>query len=212
MGDRIGLLGGSFNPIHCGHLIAARSVAEQLGLSYVAFLPSATPPHKDVAGLINAQHRAEMVRLALAEEAEFLFSDVDLQRIGPTYTIDTVRHFRRACGPDAELFWIIGHDSLADLPSWRCIGQLVDECTLVTVSRPDNAQPDWSILESTLGPERIHKLRSGLLQTPLIDISSTDIRQRIRQGRSVRYLVPDSVNDYMIRNRLFREGESPLEP
>ena len=204
MAERVGLYGGSFNPIHSGHLIVARSVAEQLELDRVILLPSATPPHKRDATLVDPHQRAEMVRLAIAGDPMFDYSDYDLVREGPSYTIDTVAHFADELPAGTELFWIIGADWLAGLGTWRDAEKLVDACTIVTAARSGWDQPDLSALTERLGEERIAKLRRFILDTPRIDISATDIRERGAAGKSIRHLVPEGVRSYIRMFRLYR--------
>jgi len=203
MSIRVGLYGGSFNPIHCGHLIVARTVGESLRLDRVVFLPSRQPPHKADRTLLDAHHRAEMVQLAIAEERLFEFSDFDLIRHGPCYTIDAVTHFRRQLCNDAELSWIIGADSLAELSTWHRAGELVEACRIVTVHRPGWDQIDWSILRNTFDEAQVASLHRGVIEAPRIEISSTDIRQRIQAGRSIAFLVPDAVRAYIEANALY---------
>ncbi|MFQ5491440.1 MAG: nicotinate-nucleotide adenylyltransferase [Phycisphaerae bacterium] len=206
MNQSLGLYGGSFDPIHFGHLIIARAVAERLGLERVLFLPSADPPHKQAQQLTNPMHRAEMVKLAVAGDPLFGFDDFDLRRAGPTYTLETVKHFRDELGPDAALYWIIGADSLQDLASWHRVGELVDTCTLVTAGRSGWDETDLDALVGALSHEQIEKLQSGCVGTPRIDISATDIRQRLRRGLPVRYLLPESVADYIRQQGLYVAG------
>ena len=201
--DKVGLFGGSFNPIHHGHLIAARAVAEEVGLARVVFLPCRQPPHKHEDDLLDGPHRGEMVKLAFADEPRFSFSDYDLTRQGPSFTIDTVRHFRAEFGRDVELFWIIGADSLRELPTWRCVTELVEECRIITAARPGWTNDVWDDLGHTFNDEQVGGLRSGVVETPLIDISATDIRRRISTGRSVRYLMPEEVICYVRKNKLY---------
>ncbi|MCP4245717.1 MAG: nicotinate-nucleotide adenylyltransferase [bacterium] len=208
MSQRLALFGGSFNPIHLGHLIIARSMAEQLGLDRVIFLPSATPPHKTASALLDPRHRSEMVRLAIEDEPRFEWSDYDLTRQGPSYTVDTVAHFREELGLDVLLHWIIGADSLTELTSWYRVRALVDSCRIVTAARPGWESIDFDALRTRLSEEHIASLRAGLVETPHIDISATDIRRRIRAGRSVRYLVPDGVLQYIIEHGLYRAAAS----
>lgn len=205
MGETIGLFGGSFNPIHFGHLLAARAILEQLPLQRVVFLPSRRPPHKSEGDLVAAEHRAEMVRLAIADELGFVFSDHDVARSGPCYTFDTVRHFRSSLGDDVDLCWIIGADSLPELPQWHRAADLIDSCRIITVSRPGIKIVDWSALYRHFGEDRVGKLREGVIPTPTIDISATDIRRRIVEGRSIRFLVPEPVRDYIDTNRVYSE-------
>lgn len=201
---RIALYGGSFDPIHHGHLIAARGAVESLSLDRLIFLPTAHPPHKGVDVGLDPAHRGEMVRLAIEGESAFSLDDHDLKRPGPTYTIDTVEHFKRALGEGVVLHWLIGADSLLDLTTWRRAGDLVDGCELVTLARPgwDTSQIDR--LAEVLNERQIERLRRNILETALIEISATDVRARIRAGRSVRYLLPDVVRCYIEEHGLYR--------
>ncbi len=205
MATRIGLFGGSFNPIHNGHLIVARAVAERLRLERVILLPSARPPHKGDRKLLDGVHRAAMVKLAIIEEPLFEFSDFDLTRDGPSYTIETVMHFRQSLGPQAELHWIIGADSLSELTAWHRVRDLVDACGIVTAARPGWEAIDWAPLRAILSDAQVAALQAGVLPTPRVDISSTDIRRRVREGRSIRYLVPDPVRSYIETHALYRD-------
>ena len=207
MAEQVGLLGGSFDPIHNGHLSIARAVAERLALDRVIFLPSANPPHKAADRLSDAGHRAAMVRLAIAGEPLFDFSDYDLTRSGPSYTIDTVAHFHRLLGPDVGLFWIIGGDSLTELAAWHRVRDLVDDCRIVTAGRPGWTTTDWSRLQTVLTNEQITRLRADVLDTPLVDISSTDIRNRVRQSQSIAHLVPEEIRCYIDVQRLYRKPQ-----
>jgi nicotinate-nucleotide adenylyltransferase len=210
MAERIGLYGGSFNPIHCGHLIIARAVAEKLALARVIFLPSATPPHKEGEALVDARHRAEMVKLAIAGDALFDFSDFDLTRSGPSYTIETVAHFKQTLPAETELFWIIGADWLMELDTWYKAAELVDACTFVTAARPGWDRPNLSKLSAKLSAAQIARLREHILDTPRIDISATDIRARVAAGKSIRYLVPESVQAYVELLRLYLPMAPPV--
>lgn len=206
MAQRIGLYGGSFNPIHNGHLIVARAVAEQAGLEQVMLLPSVRPPHKGDRQLLDARHRAAMVKLAIEGEPLFEFSDYDLTRDGPSYTIDTVTHFSELLGPHVELHWIIGTDSLTELTTWYRVPDLIDACRVVTAVRPGWDTIDWTPLRTVLSDVQVAALQAGILQTLRIDISSTDIRRRVREGYSIRYLVPDAVQEYIETRALYRVG------
>jgi len=203
MAQRIGLFGGSFNPVHNGHLIVARAVAERTGLDCVYLLPSSFPPHKDPSTMIEPHHRAEMVRLAIDGEPSFRFSDFDLQRDGPSYTVETVAHFREQLGPGVTLCWLIGGDWLEDLPDWRCSDTLIDTCEIITAVRPGWTGCDWEAMTRRIGDARARKLRDGVVETPLVQVSSTDIRERVRAGRSIRFLVPDAVAVYIRQHGLY---------
>ena len=204
MPTRIGLYGGSFDPIHNGHLIVARAIAERVGLERVIFLPSATPPHKPEEELLDPARRAEMVKLAIQDEPSFEFSDFDLTRSGPSYTIDTVAHFRQLLGREAGLHWIIGADSLPEIATWYRVSALVDACHVITAARRGWGQIDWDEFRKTLSESQIAGLAAGMVDTPVIEIASTDIRRRIREGRSIRYLVPETVRSYIAEHGLYR--------
>lgn len=208
MSRAVALFGGSFNPIHNGHLIAARGVAERLGVARLILVPSAMPPHKIGADLAPAEDRLEMARLAIAGERGWEVSDCELRRTGPSYTLDTVRQFREAMGPGTPLIWIIGADSLPELVSWYRIEELVELCRIVTAARPGWEKPPLRGLAARLGPEPIARLAADVLETPRIDIAATDIRARIRAGRSIRYLVPDAVAAHIARRGLYACGSA----
>jgi nicotinate-nucleotide adenylyltransferase len=206
MSLRIGLCGGSFDPIHFGHLISARSIAEQLDLSQVVLVVSARPPHKGGLELTDATHRLAMARLAVAGDALFEVSDVELHRAGPSYTIDTVAEFRKRLGPDVELVWIIGADSLPELPTWHRIAELVKQVRIVTATRPGWNPPVKNSLTAVVGAECAGQLFADCLTTPAIDISATQIRSRVKSGRSIRYLTPVEVASYIESNRLYHSS------
>lgn len=206
MPGRIGLYGGSFDPIHLGHVRIARAVAEALDLQRVIFLPSSAPPHKQGQTLLDPIHRLAMVKLAIEGASDFEVSDFDLSRGGPTYTIDTIAHFRQTLGPSAELYWIIGADSLAELPTWHRADELVDTCRIVTAGRGGSAPTDWAVLRERLSDRQIATLQAGVVETPLIDVSSTDVRARVRAHRPIRSLVPEAVATYIEQRGLYRSG------
>ena len=199
----IGLFGGSFDPIHHGHLIIARTLLEQAGLDRVILLPTHDPPHKNATVLAGAAHRLEMIRLAIAGDPQFELSDYDMVRAGPTYTVDTVEHFQELLGGSVSLSWIIGADSLADLATWHRLSDLVDRCRILTASRPHCKPMDWGSLSRFLSPQQIAKLKAGVYTAPLIDLSATDLRTRLAEGKSVRYCVPLPVCEYLERTRLY---------
>lgn len=203
MSQRIGLYGGSFDPIHFGHLISARSIAEQLGLTRVVLIPSARPPHKRGVVLTDAQHRLAMAKLAVAGDPLFEVSDVELHRAGPSYTIDTVADFRAQVGAGVELIWIIGADSLPELPTWHRVGELVAEVRIVTATRPGWSPPAMESLAAAIGADRAKGLFSDCVATSGIDISSTQIRGRVAGGMSIRYLTAADVTSYIAANGLY---------
>jgi len=204
MSASVALFGGSFNPIHIGHLIVARCVAEALSVSRLVLIPSRNPPHKNGDDLAPAEDRLEMTRLAVAGDSLFEVSDVEIRRSGPSYTFLTVSAYRESLGPDARLYWVIGADTLPDLHSWYRIGDLMALCQIVTARRPGYEQPDLTALARVLPAERVQELQKLALRTPRIDVSASMIRQRVREGRSIRHLVPDAVNEYIGRQGLYQ--------
>jgi nicotinate-nucleotide adenylyltransferase len=206
MSDGVVLFGGSFNPIHIGHLIVARAVAEHLQAGRLVLIPSRNPPHKNDDKLADAADRLEMARLAVAGEPGFEVSDVEIKRSGPSYSYLTIQGFRESVGPDVPLYWVIGGDTLPDLYTWYHIGDLVDLCHVVTAVRPGYETPDLSQLEMVLSSRQVQKLRDMILPTPRIDISATNIRDRIAEGQPISYLVPESVRRYIEQKGLYRSG------
>jgi nicotinate-nucleotide adenylyltransferase len=210
--EGIALFGGSFNPIHCGHLIAARAVAEHLGLSRVILIPAGVPPHKRPRDLADARDRLEMARLAVEGEAVFEVSDFELRQEGLNYSIRTVEAFRQMLGPDVHLHWIIGADTLLELHTWYRTRELVDLCRMVTAVRPGYDTPDLSQLLTVLSPQQVQCLKDRIVPTPRIDISASSIRARIRAGRSIRYLTPDAVREYIESRGLYRGAQQAASP
>jgi nicotinate-nucleotide adenylyltransferase len=201
-GPRIGLYGGTFDPIHHGHLLIARSVREKLDLERVLWIPSAQPPHKPSDGLTSFGHRAAMVKLAIEGEEGFVLDECEQRLGGPSYTLRTIEHCQVQF-PDIELCWIIGADSLAELHTWYNVRQLVDACQVVTAHRPGFEQVSTDHLTEVLRRKQIAKLQRGVVDVPRVDISSSHIRERVWQGRSIRYLVPEAVDEYIRDHQLY---------
>lgn len=199
---KIGIFGGSFNPIHLGHLVLAEQVRDALGLHQVVFVPARIPPHKAGLELASPEHRLEMVRIATYENPRFAVSDLELGREGPSYTVETIREFQ-ARRPGDQLFFIVGGDSVPELPMWREIESLGELCTVAAGARPGFALEEIDALEGRLPGPMIQALRENFVQTPSIDISSRDIRTRAGEGRSIRHLVPNRVLDYIRTNSLY---------
>lgn len=191
--------GGSFNPIHTGHLICAQAVAEAARYERVVLIPSAQPPHKSAdADLACPADRLAMCQLAAAQEPRlFEVSDIEIQRTGKSYTIDTVRQLKAHGWP--EVHWLIGADMLAILPKWHQAEALIGEARLLIMARP-GWRFDWAKL-----PAAFQHLQANVVSAPLIEISATDIRRRCAQGRSVRLLTPAPVADYIEQHHLYAE-------
>ncbi len=204
--DRILLFGGSFNPIHHGHLIVCRAVAERLGCARTLLIPSARPPHKPEHVLPPAVDRVAMCGLATQDDTAFEVSDWETRQSGPNYTLHTVEHFAQELGPGAALHWLIGMDSLHELASWYRATELVEACTIVTAARPGFDPPARSTLAASFAPAQVDKLLAHIADSPRIDIASTDIRSRVSAGLSIRYLVPEAVRRYIAERGLYRGG------
>jgi nicotinate-nucleotide adenylyltransferase len=197
---RLGILGGTFDPIHIGHLILAEEARYLLELDRVLLAPAADPPHKRQHGKSPAEQRVQMVALAIADNPHLALSRVDVDRPGPHYTLDMVRLLHEQYGPGADLYFLMGLDSLADLPTWRQPLELMQACRLVAFSRP-GADFDWYALEEALPGVR---QRVILLPMPQLEISGSDLRARAREGRPLRYLVLPQVEQYIEEHQLYR--------
>lgn len=202
--DSVLLYGGSFDPIHHGHLIVSRYVAENLHIQRVILIPGASPPHKHDQTLTAAGHRLAMCRLAADRDDLFDVSAWETGQPGPNYSLLTVRHFHETLGPAVAVHWLIGMDSLHELGTWFQATELVDACTIVTTARPGFEPPAPASLAKHFSPAQVDKLRRNVIDGPRIDIAGTDIRARVRAGRSVRYLVPESVAQYIGEHGLYR--------
>lgn len=198
--SRVGILGGTFDPPHIGHLILAEEAWWQLGLDRVLLVPAGDPPHKRGAPLSAAAHRVRMVELAIADNPHFELSRVDVDRPGPHYTIDMIHLLRRQLGPEAELFFLMGLDSLAELPNWRRATDLIAACRLAALTRPA-VKLDWERLERELPGIRE---RVVLLDMPELEIASHVLQQRVRAGRPIRYQVVPAVEAYIREQGLYR--------
>lgn len=200
---RLGILGGSFDPVHYGHLLLAESAREQCQLEQVWLLPAAVPPHKQDRQLTPAEHRVAMLELAVAGEPALSVCRYEVDRGGVNYTFQTLEGIK-AQHPDSELFFILGADMLHDLPNWREPGRICQVAILVVVARPGAEQPDYSLLSAVTTPERIELMRRYQVVMPPIGISSSDLRRRIAQRRSIRFQTPRAVEEYIRAHGLYQ--------
>lgn len=191
---RLGVMGGTFDPIHHGHLVAASEVAAVFNLDEVVFVPTGEPWHKSAQEVTQAEHRYLMTVIATASNPRFKVSRVDIDRPGPTYTIDTLRDLRRA-RPDAELFFITGADAMAQILSWKDVQELWTLAHFVGVTRPGHELQN-------MGRDDV-----SLLEVPAMAISSTDCRQRVAASEPVWYLVPDGVVQYIAKHNLYTPSQ-----
>jgi len=192
----IGLYGGSFNPVHLGHLVAASDAAEALGLDRLYWVPASCSPHKTGEVMAAAEDRCAMVAAAIAGDRRMALCRWEVRRGGISYTIDTARRFRRA-RPEAELYLVIGADTLRELPLWREVGELLRLCRLAIVGRPGHALRWPSARLPVPNPPPV------TIPSHAIGISATEIRRRLAEGRTIRYLVPQAVAAYLRRRRLY---------
>lgn len=199
-GSRIGIFGGTFDPIHFGHLILAVEARFQLGLDRIVLAPAGNPPHKPDSPISPLEHRLAMCRLAVAKDDEIGISLIDAERPGPHYTSDMLRLFSQGIEEESELFFLMGLDSLRDLPTWHEPAWLVRNCRLVALRRHD-VEIDWAGLEAELPGVRERVL---VLDMPEVEISSRDLRRRVKAGRPIRYQVPDAVERYIYDKGLYR--------
>ena len=220
---RLGLLGGSFNPIHNGHLTIARQVHERLQLDRILFIPTGEPPHKQESALAPARDRYEMVRLAIAGTPFFDISDIEVQRKGKSYSIDTIRELQRQHGPATKFYFLIGLDAFLDFPDWKEPEALLSACRFVVISRPEQSFQSlakFSMLP-TLDPHALAQLDAGkmtrldiaipscpgiiCLPLPPSAISASDIRQRLLRRTALANELPPLVESYILQHHLYQE-------
>jgi len=210
MAKRIGILGGTFDPVHIGHLRGALEVAEQFALDELRLIPSARPPHRGTPQ-VSAEDRLAMVRCAVAGVPPLTVDDRELRRDRPSYTIDTLESLRRELAPDDQLFLVLGWDAFCGLPTWHRWEELLDHCHILVLQRPDIGSEPPESLRNLLAARSVGNPQAlcgpggniaFVWQTPL-EVSATQIRERLASGRSVRFLVPDAVLAYIHAHGLY---------
>ena len=206
---RLGVMGGTFDPIHIGHLVAAEEARAQFELEKVVFVPSARPPHKTDVPHSHEADRLRMVELAVSGNRFFEVSNLELVRSGLSYTIDTLRELHRAYGAGTELFFVTGADAIMEILTWKSSENLLSEAVFIAATRP--GYPLEKLRQSL--PEKNSEGTSALsrvysMEVPALAISSTDIRDRAARGRPFRYLVTDAVWEYIVENGLYSKGEA----
>ena len=201
---RLGIFGGTFDPVHFGHLLLAEQCREQCRLNQVWFIPAGVPPHKVSRTIAAGRARAEMLDLAVAGHEAFRVDRREFDRTTPCFTVDTLREIQ-AEDPTRELYFLMGGDSLFDFPTWREPRGVVELAQLAVVNRAaENRQAATTHLVQILGPELLSRIHHVAI--PGMDLSSSDIRTRIREGRSVRYMIPRAVECYIEQHHLYQEG------
>ena len=196
---KLAIMGGTFNPIHIGHLVCAEEAITQYGFDEVLFMPAGLPPHKEVEAGATAQFRFEMTVRAIAGNPRFRVSRFEIDRPEPSYTIDTIRHFRQEM-PEAEIFFITGSDAIIEILDWKDPQELLKMATLIAAIRPGYPLDDFDRRSGIISEGRVR-----VMQIPAIGVSSTMIRERVAGRRSIRYLVPDAVREFIEAEGLYRE-------
>ncbi len=201
--SRVGILGGSFDPPHAGHLMIAREARERVGLDKVLFIPAGEQWLKEGQDVAPAAHRLAMTRLLIGSDAAFAVSDMEITRPGPTYTVDTLRELRATSPPDTDYFFILGEDSVADLPRWHEPEELVTLCRFIAMPRADaEGRPDLTAAYDAIPGlrERVTVLEDA----PRMDVSSSSVRSMVKAGEDLSGLVPDEIVDYLTVHGLYR--------
>jgi nicotinate-nucleotide adenylyltransferase len=201
----IGLLGGTFDPIHYGHLVIAEEVRYVLHLDEMVFIPTGQPPHKPGRIVTAAQYRVAMLELAIGSNPHFAISLIDVERSGPSYTVDTLRQLRKEWGTNTALYFVIGWDSLQELHTWHDSAGILEQLTyLVAVRRPGYVEePGYNELLEAQLPGIQQRLL--VIPAPQLDISATDLRQRVAEGRPIKYQTPEAVEQYIAQHGLYRD-------
>ncbi len=199
---RVGIFGGTFDPVHQGHLILAEQCREQGQLDEVWFMPTANPPHKQQGSITRFDQRVEMLNLALAGNPAFRVEPIEKEREGPNYTADTLEELKRR-HPDVEIFLLLGSDSLNDMPNWYQPQRILEQASLMVMRRADTPVLSDEEIQRQLGHE---VTLTGIEAPPLIDIASRDLRRRVSEGRSIRYLVPRSVECFIQEKKLYQQS------
>jgi nicotinate-nucleotide adenylyltransferase len=200
---RLGIYGGTFDPVHYGHLLLAESCREQCRLDQVWFVPAAVPPHKQEREVSDAAARIELLQLAIGGQEAFAVSTVEIDRGGVSFTVDTLAtiHERE---PKAELFLLMGADTLDDLPNWREPRRVLELATPAVVHRAGAARPDFASIAPLVTPERLRAIQASQVEMPAIGISSTEMRRRVSEGRSIRFMTPRAVEMSIATRGLYR--------
>jgi nicotinate-nucleotide adenylyltransferase len=202
---RLGLFGGSFDPVHYGHLLLAECCREQCQLDAVRFVPAAIPPHKQQHTLSAAADRIEMLKLAIGGQEAFSVYTREIDRGGVSYTVDTLQQLHDE-EPQRELFFLMGADSLADLPNWREPKRICELAIPVVVRRAGSPEPNDTVLAKLMSPERLAIARKSRVEMPTMDFSASDLRRRVAAGQSIRYRTPRAVEKYIEAQDLYRQG------
>ncbi len=194
-------MGGTFDPIHFGHLVTAEASRAAFGLEGVVFIPSGNPPHKQERSVTPAEHRYLMTVLATSTNPYFRVSRSEIDRIGPSYTVDTIEELRRAVGPETLIYFITGADAVMELMTWNRPQDILAQCELIAATRPGYPPADFQRLRQAI--PQVSAARVHTIEVPALAISSSDIRRRVEFGEPIKYLVPETVEQYILKSGLY---------
>lgn len=198
---KLGIIGGTFNPIHYGHLVAAEFAREAFALNHIVFVPSARPPHKDLGEILDSQHRLKMVEIAVRDNAYFSVSELEIERRGLSYSVETVADFHRMY-PGTEIFFILGIDAFMFMNTWKDTDRLAEMCSMIVVTRPGyHMNPED---ERFAGIPALMWEKIEVIPIPGFEISSSAIRERVEQGKTIKYLLPPGVEQYIYDHNLYK--------
>jgi len=200
---KIALFGGTFDPIHIGHTTVVALAADHIGADEVVFIPANRSPLKHLRPRVSDEHRLKMIAIAVADDKRFRVSDHEIKKPEPSFTIETVKWFRDQYDKNTILYWLLGADAVDDFPLWYKVTELIDACNLCTMYRAGCDAPDFGKFKQAWGSERVEKLKSNIVPTPLVDVSSTEIRRRLATGQDVAGMLAPGVADYIRRNNLY---------
>jgi nicotinate-nucleotide adenylyltransferase len=203
--NKIGIMGGTFNPIHYGHLVTAEEALKQFNLDKVIFIPTGTPPHKISGILANAEDRYLMTVIATASNKDFFVSRIEIDRKGKSYTKDTLQELKRIFGENSTLYFITGADAILEILTWKNTDEIINLCKFIAATRPGYDIAKIEDLKKKLFKNiKDYEDHIFLMEIPALAISSTDIRERIRSGRPINYLLPEGVCNYLLKHELYK--------
>jgi len=200
--NSIAVFGGTFDPVHYGHLVAANEVMEAFSTDGVVFMPAGMPSHKDSSCVTDNELRFEMTKIAISSNPKFFVSRMEIERGGPSYTIDTVLELKKLLKPDAKIYFLIGADSVFQVFSWKNARELITMCEFIGVTRPGYNKRELYGRIKDINQSCESKIH--FFEIPAFDISSSEVRERIKEGKSIKYLVPEGVEEYIYKKGLYR--------
>jgi nicotinate-nucleotide adenylyltransferase len=198
------LFGGTFDPIHVGHTTVATSAADHIGADEVVFVPAKRSPLKHLRPQVSDEHRLKMIAIAVGDDKRFRVSDHEINKPEPSFTLETVKWFKEQYGANVSLYWLLGADAVDDFGLWYKVTELIDACNMCTMFRAGCDEPDFGKYAGKWGKSRVEKLRANVIATPLVDVSSTEIRGRLAGGQEVAGMLAPGVAEYICEHGLYR--------